>query len=246
MRSSTRPDGLTCPSSHHTLWSDERNIMIDRQSIQGVHHDSAAASGTRDRRLLGHRQGGRPRAWSKPGSRWSGRAATHHALTGREGLTFVDLDVSSDASVTAAVEQVIDAVRPDRRPGQQRRHRLRGRRRGALRRAGPEGLRRQRPRRHPDDEGRAAAHARPGRRAHREHLVRRRARPAAAHGGLRRVQARARGLLGVGGPRGPRVRRPRPARRARTHTRRRFDAAMVRPDVPAACLRTAAADASPK
>ena len=41
--------------------------------------------------------------------------------------------------------------------------------------------------------------------------------PAALHGRLRRVQARDRGLLRVRGPRGPRARRPGPARRARLH-----------------------------
>ena len=62
-------------------------------------------------------------------------------------------------------------VRAARRPGQQRRYRVGGRRRGTLGGAGPERVRHQRLRRDPDDEGGPAAHARPGRRPHHQHLV---------------------------------------------------------------------------
>ena len=138
-------------------------------------------------------------------------------VTPRDGVTFLDLDVTSDESVTTAVKQVIDRF---------------GRIDVLVNNAGigsagaaeeisiaqdQSGLRRQRLRRRPDDQGRPAAHARSGTRAHHQHLVRSRVCPAALHGQLRRVQARGRGLLRVGGPRGPRARRPGAARRARLH-----------------------------
>ncbi len=41
------------------------------------------------------------------GFRVVGTSRDASALTGREGVTFVDLDVSRDASVTAAVEDVL-------------------------------------------------------------------------------------------------------------------------------------------
>ena len=91
-----------------------------------------------------------------------------------DGVTFLDLDVTSDESVTSVVGQVIDTVRAPRRPGQQRRCRRQRRRRGDLRRPGPDGLRRQRLRPHAHDEGRPAAHARQGQRTHHQRLVRRR------------------------------------------------------------------------
>ena len=57
-------------------------------------------------------------------------------VTPRDGVTYLDLDVTSDESVAAVVQQVIDRFGRHRRPGQQRRHRLDGRRRGKLRRPG--------------------------------------------------------------------------------------------------------------
>ena len=140
------------------------------------------------------------------------RLASHPA---RDGVTFLDLDVTSDESVTAVVQQVIERFgRIDVLVNNAGIGSI-GRRRGKLRRPGPARLRHQRLRRHPHDEGRPAAHARPGTRTHHQHLVRARVRPRALHGRLRRVQARDRGLLRVPGPRGPRARRPGAPRRAR-------------------------------
>ena len=148
------------------------------------------------------------------------------------GVTFLDLDVTSDESVTAVVEQVIDRFGRIDVLVNNAGIGVSGRRRGELRRPGPERVRHQRLRRHADDQGGPAAHARPGRRTDHQHLLRPRVHPQPVHGRLRRDEARGRGLLRVPGPRGPRARRPGPARRARlTKTSVRRPTA-AQPDTP--------------
>ena len=133
-------------------------------------------------------------------------------LSPREGVIYLELDVTSDASVTSAVKQVIDRF---------------GRIDVLVNNAGL---------------GNAGAveessiaqdqfvfdinvfglmrmtkavlpHMRAqGSRTHHQYLIRGRVRATAVHGRVRRDEARGRGLLRVAGPRGSRIRRPGPAR----------------------------------
>ena len=53
--------------------------------------------------------GRKPRSrWSQPGFDVVGTSRDTSGVTPLEGVTFLDLDVASDASVTAAVQQVIE------------------------------------------------------------------------------------------------------------------------------------------
>ena len=116
-------------------------------------------------------------------------------VTAPAGVTYLDLDVTSDESVASVVEQVIDRFGQHRRPGQQRRRRRHRRRRGVLRRPDAGRLRHQRLRRHADDQGGPAAHARSTARTHHQRLLPQWVRPQPVHGHLRLDQARGRGLL---------------------------------------------------
>ena len=98
-------------------------------------------------------------------------------VTPPHGVTFLDLDVASDESATAVVQQVIerfgriDVLVNNAGIGSA------GAAEEKLRRPGPAAVQHQRLRRHPHDQGRPAAHARPGTRTHHQHLVRPRVRP---------------------------------------------------------------------
>ena len=137
-----------------------------------------------------------------------------------EGVTFLDLDVASDTSAAATVQQVIerfgriDVLVNNAGIGSM------DAAEEMLDRAGPSGLQHQRLRGHAHGEGGPAAHASPGTRAHHQPLVRTGVHPRPLHGRLRRFQACDRGLLPVPGPRGPAVRHPGAAGRARLHQHR--------------------------
>ena len=119
-------------------------------------------------------------------------AATPREVAAHAGVTYLDLDVTSDESVASVVEQVIHqfgaSTSWSTTPASARR-----RRRGKFRRPGPGRLRRQRLRRHPDDQGGPAAHARSPKRTHHQRLLRPRVPSRPLHGHLRLDQARDRG-----------------------------------------------------
>src|SRR6266568_5073500 len=132
-------------------------------------------------------------------------------------VTFLDLDVTSDESVSTAVGRVIerfgrlDVLVNNAGTG------AAGAAEEKLRRPGPARLRYQLLRARPDDEGGPPAHARRGKWSDHQHLLGARTRPRAVHGQLRRDEARDRGLLRVGRPRSSGARDPGASHRARLH-----------------------------